>query len=473
MISSISSRPCRHWAGWTVAIFAVAISTSPLGAQVFPEVGPNDFLISEATNPSLIGSFLPEMAYNPDLDQVLVIWRVRYDSGYEIKGQYLASSGGPIGPPFFIADMPVLVTNPIVAYDTNNARYLVVWTGQVGGGLDGVFLNQDGSVWGPYDLTTPCHNVQFVHPCVASLVFNPTDSEYLLVWIDLTNNDTTGSVVRGRRIGSGAELLGDEFFLASSTNLGGRKAPGLAYNPLTNEYLIAWSKYNAQNVSRIVTERRQGGTGDHVGVSLVISDDNGVGAERQAFNPRVAYNSLDNEYLVVWEGERSPPLATDEQEIFGQRLLATGFETGVNDFRISAAGSEGDPSFEARHPRLAFNPAAGRYLVVWSGDSQGGGLNNNENEIFGRYLDRAGTPLPPLEFRISDMGNTGNANFDAENPALAWMGAPGEFLAIWNGDDALDNFNEVFGQRLDGLGLVLFVDGFESGDVARWSSSSL
>ena len=39
--------------------------------------------------------------------------------------------------------------------------------------------------------------------------------------------------------------------------------------------------------------------------------------------PAVAYNSTNNEYLVVWAGDdNTAPLVDDEFEIFGQRLNA-------------------------------------------------------------------------------------------------------------------------------------------------------
>jgi hypothetical protein len=47
-----------------------------------------------------------------------------------------------------------------------------------------------------------------------------------------------------------------------------------------------------------------------------------------AFEPSVAYNSTNNEYLVVWRGRDNTGSLTDnETEIFGQRLdAATGAE---------------------------------------------------------------------------------------------------------------------------------------------------
>ncbi len=60
-----------------------------------------------------------------------------------------------------------------------------------------------------------------------------------------------------------------------------------------------------------------------------------------ALNPAVAYNAMNNEYLVVWSGDDdTAPLVDEEFEIFGQRIdAATGAAIGTNDFRISDMGT--------------------------------------------------------------------------------------------------------------------------------------
>jgi hypothetical protein len=75
-----------------------------------------------------------------------------------------------------------------------------------------------------------------------------------------------------------------------------------------------------------------------------------------AIQPAVAYNSTDNEYLVVWAGDDdTAPLVVDELEIFGQLIDASnGSEIG-SDFRISDMGPDGDTSYGASNPEVAFN----------------------------------------------------------------------------------------------------------------------
>ena len=55
------------------------------------------------------------------------------------------------------------------------------------------------------------------------------------------------------------------------------------------------------------------------------------------------------------------------------------------------------------------------------------------------------------DFRLSDMGPDGNANYDADRPVVACNSTNNEYLVVWYGDDntapLVDGENEVFGQR--------------------------
>ena len=72
----------------------------------------------------------------------------------------------------------------------------------------------------------------------------------------------------------------------------------------------------------------------------------------------VAYNSADNQYLVVWVGDDNTGVLVDEEfEIFGQRVDgATGAELGV-DFRLSDMGPDGNTNYGAIAPAVAYNTA--------------------------------------------------------------------------------------------------------------------
>lgn len=55
------------------------------------------------------------------------------------------------------------------------------------------------------------------------------------------------------------------------------------------------------------------------------------------------------------------------------------------------------------------------------------------------------------DFRLSDRGPDGNANYDAFAPAVAYNSTNNQYLVVWYGDDnttlLVDGENEVFGQR--------------------------
>ncbi len=153
------------------------------------------------------------------------------------------------------------------------------------------------------------------------------------------------------------------------------------------------------------------------GNDVCISDMGGIGdPEYDAMQPAIAYNSTNNEYLVVWAGDDNVGgLVQGEYEIFGQLLDAvTGAEIGANDFRISDMGGTGNPAFAAQIPAVAYNSTNNEYLVVWMADEMdvtGGG--DDEFEIYAQRLAATGTEVGANDFRISDMGGPGDTNYAA------------------------------------------------------------
>ena len=173
-----------------------------------------------------------------------------------------------------------------------------------------------------------------------------------------------------------------------------------------------------------------------------------------AFNPAVAYNGTNNEYLVVWQGD-DDSLVDNEVEIYGQRIDAeTGAEVGA-DFRISDMGAtDGDTAYRAQHPAVAYNSTDNKYLVVWAGDDDSAPLVDDEFEIFGQRIDAETGAEVGADFRLSDMGTTdGDTALGAYRPAVAYNSTDNEYLVAWMGDDdggsLADGEYEIFGQRID------------------------
>jgi hypothetical protein len=233
-------------------------------------------------------------------------------------------------------------------------------------------------------------------------------------------------------------------------------SPGVAYNPATNQYLVVWSADTVGGDE--IFARLVDAGGAPVGAEIRISD---MGAPAAAgFDagvPDVAYNTLRNEYLVVWSGDDSAgPLVNDEFEIFAQGLDATGAEVGANDRRISDMGPDGDTGYSAFHPDIAYNANSNQYLVAWSGDDDTGPLVVSEKEIFVQRLDTTGAEVGANDRRISDMGPDGNTGFDTAEPAIAHDPTSDQYMVAWQGEDdtgsLVENEFEIFAQRLSASG---------------------
>jgi hypothetical protein len=326
-----------------------------------------------------------------------------------------------------------------------------------------------------------------IAPAVA---YNLDDNQYLVVWHG--DKNVSGLVddeyeIFGQRLdgATGTEVGTNDFRISGMGGTGdpsfdGRD-PVVAYNILENEYLVVWSGDDdvgglVNNDYEIFGQRLIAATGIAVGADdFRISDMGGTGDDSfDAMSPAVAYNSTDNEFLVVWYGDDNVGgLVDHEHEIFGQRIDAIdGGQVGANDFRISDMGGTGDPDFDGWSPAVAYNSMNNEYLVVWSGDDNTGGLVDLEFEIFGQRLDATGAELGANDFRISEMGGTGDPDYSTWYPALASGGAAGQYLVMWQGDDntggLVDNEYEIFGKL---LGILPFSDGFESGDTSAWSTT--
>ncbi len=287
-----------------------------------------------------------------------------------------------------------------------------------------------------------------------AVAFNSIDQQFIAVWSD--NADAAGFEIYARLIGSDGNPLGNQVNVSSlsvSDNLNAF-APSVVFNRIRHEYLVVWFGQDFE-----IYARRLGPDLALLGAETAVSDVDQLPL-RGAVRPRVAFNALDDEYLVVWYADDpAAGLADDEFEIFGQRISGVGNLIGDNDFRISDVAGTGDATRGAVRPDVAFNALTENYLVVWSADDNNGGQVDQEFEIFGQLLDAAGNEVGVNDFRISNMGGVGAVEFDALMPAVAANEHNGQWLVVWYGDDdmqgLIDEEFEIFGDVLSGTGQSL------------------
>jgi hypothetical protein len=294
---------------------------------------------------------------------------------------------------------------------------------------------------------------------------NATDDEYLIVWTGDTGASREDEVW-GRLTTGGGEAIGEAFRISSMGPEGNASytawEPRAVYNPAADEYLVVWFGDDdtgalADNEFEVYAQRVSA-AGAEVGADVRISSMGTDGdASFDAWNPRVAYNGDDDEYLVAWEGDDNAGGSVDNAfEIFAQRLTPALAEIGTDDLRVSSMGPEGNAAFDALRPDVTYNPVAGEYLVAWQGDDDTAPLVDNEQEIFVQRLSATGVAVGADDVRISDMGADGAATADAVTPAIAVDRTGGGYLVAWSGDDGAgglaDDETEIFVQRLTAAG---------------------
>ena len=292
-----------------------------------------------------------------------------------------------------------------------------------------------------------------------AVAYNYTNKEYLVVWASNQKITPNGSgeyeiwaqrynAVNGTAIGSNFRVsdMGPD-----GSDSYGANAPAVAYNSTNNEYLVVWYGDNdeggvVRNESEIWGQRIDAATGTQVGTNdFRISNmgpDGNLAADAKF--PDVAYNSTNNEYLVTWSGDS---FLDEKIEIWGQLVTATGTQRG-KDFRISFMGSNGDIQYGASDPVVAYNSTNNEYLVVWFGNQTQGELAAEEYEIWGQRISNRGKAVGTKGFKISNLGEDGEREIDAKTPELAYNKQQNEYLVVWSGNASNGDY-KIWGQRLN------------------------
>lgn len=333
------------------------------------------------------------------------------------------------------------------------------------------------------------------------VVFNPVTNEFLVVY-QADDTDVAGIVDEEVEIyvqrlsGLGApqgtavrvSTVGDDGLSDATTQA---TFPGLAYNSVGNEYLVTWQADDTDVAGIVdgeleVYAQRISSLGVLQGASVRVSDvgDNGASdATTQAASPAVVYNDAfpTEEYMVVWQADDTDAagVVNNEFEIFGQRLSTAGAELGANDFQISDVGDSGlsDATTQATSPAVAAN-GFDDYVVVWvADDPDNTAISNDEFEIFGQRIDDSGAPVGANDFRISDVGGTGSAGFDAAEPDVTSSSQLFDSMVTWLADDpdgaGFNDRFEVYGQRIDRNGVEVAGNDFRVSSVGGANSDAL
>lgn len=305
--------------------------------------------------------------------------------------------------------------------------------------------------------------------------YSTIENKYLVVW---AADDNRGSIVDnefeiyGQFIDGDGNEVGFNDFRISFLGIDGDTAfraedPDVTYNSIDNEFFVVWrGETSIDGEHEIFGQRVDASNGALLGTNFRISD---MGTEGDtstgAFLPKVEYSKTSNEYLVVWEGDDD---INNKFGIFGQKISNLGAETGTNDFMISNQLPINDANFDARSPNLAWNETDNDFLIVWQGETS----TDNETEVYGQIFDFDTNSFNGGNFRISDMGIDGDTSFAiGQSLSLSYNNIDNEYLIVWFGSDLISNMYEVYGQRLQSNGSEIGINDFRISNLTDIDSS--
>ncbi len=186
------------------------------------------------------------------------------------------------------------------------------------------------------------------------IAYNPTDREFLVVWSEHVDENTR--MIYARRVGLD-ESLGGLITVAGVASTK-RDNPSVAFSTQQHKYLVVYDVWSGSDQNVVGTLVNWNGS--IVGGEFAIS--NTVDYES---SPDVAYNSEDDEFLVVWD-------ATPDH-LF-HRAKARRVRPSDGTLLGLGATVDNEPSHSPVFPRVVYNAVRNQYLVAY-GYSDGSDAN--------------------------------------------------------------------------------------------------
>ncbi len=165
----------------------------------------------------------------------------------------------------------------------------------------------------------------------------------------------------------------------------------------------------------------------------------------QSFS-EVAYNCIDNEYLVVWEDYRNIP--GTQSDIWGQIIKENGELKGEEFSVCSDSGSQW-------WPHVDFDPVTQRYLVVFEDNRNAETEGWYDNyDVYGALLDVNGKHIPTATSEADTCFGISKAAGAIHYPDVAYNFQTGTFLVVW--EDNRNSNLDIYGQIVDSNGDFIY-----------------
>ncbi len=386
----------------------------------------------------------PELVINSDDEEYLVAWvdmRAGDSQSSDLYGQRLDSNGELLDNPataedesisgvnFLISDRDDSIYEISLAYNSFVHEYLAVWYVGLGAGEDEDIYGQRLSRFGALldnpatapDESDPEVNYALLvgteSQFMPNIVYNPDRREYMLSWLSGETQDANEYTLYGMRLDALLQPKTPEKFAVSPSHIG-LYVLFLLYNGASGQYLFGWEGEQEGWWNYLLRVQRVWWPGLLLGSETII-----WAAEDDQENPAVAFNSRDQETLVVWSDRRD-----GESFIYGQRYNREGLPVG-------GPISLDDGTQELTNPAVAYSSNDNCYLVAWE--------TENNRTIEAQFLSAQGSTIRG-PFTISS--GAANTRF---NPAAAYISDPQDnsFMVVFEVEDTPGS-TEIFAVRV-------------------------
>lgn len=207
-------------------------------------------------------------------------------------------------------------------------------------------------------------------------------------------------------------------------------SPAVAYNSTQQEYMVIW--YNDRPGNDDIRAQRLDKDGNKLGGPFYIVG--GADGNDRRY-PDVAYNNIHDQYLVVWENQDS---STSWRSIRARRVSGTGELIDNSDIILTGDSNLYTPT----KPAVAYGSTSDRYMVVWAETWHPSPITYT---IYAQMIQSDGTK-DGSEFEISQ-GTTQRGE-----PDIAYNRHANRHLVVWEQYHSSDMLYDIIGRQIKGDG---------------------
>jgi hypothetical protein len=382
--------------------------------------------------------YAPAVAADANGDFV-VAWRDYGPSAglsQEIVARRFDAAGSPLGPSFQVNAFTTGLQNTAAVASDPAGNVTIVWESPQDGSLGGIYARRFDASGNPVGATEFRVNAFTTGYQWAARVAAAADGSFMVVWT--SNQDGSDWGVFARRYNAAGLPTTPTDIQVNSFTSGSQGYASVAADAAGN-MIVAWSGSGSGDASGIFA-RRFDATGAPVGGEFQVNTF--VTAEQRA--PAVAA-APDGSFMVAWS-------SSGQDGSFG----------GVAARRYDASGTPDGSDFIVNTETLydqGFDSVTadgdGNFVVVWTAP------DGSESGLFGRRYDVSGAPGASFQINAYTTGGQYGGTVAAA-PA-------GDFVVAWSSVGQDGSYHGIFAQRFSPD--VIFRDDFESGTLARWSST--